>query len=1087
MSHSILNGERVLPDAIVHGPQQQKYIHLEDEKDKPEDPNPVGIFDDDVVGAPQGSNAPSRAPGTPGRRVQTRDKTGRTERSAPYARAAPSTPGALPGDTMMADLVDGDHWRIGKEVAIRVHAEPRKREYNTMIDGDLPEGFQDSGFATVRKTFRNGDVKTNETGKLSNVEETDAWTGFTVFRRAQAPFDRLRAMDLELDMEPLKAFIAQRIEEAQKTVQSGKVAKTVDIRKVSPEIKAMMLEARTTEWEKYKSFNAAIPIWGQELQNLLDEGHKVIPSKWVETDKNEHLKGTDQYVPKMKARLVICGNFEDVSREDVRCDAPTADAESHCLLASWAASGCLRLKGSDITNASFQAKPLTRVMLMRQPAGGMKALKVMPALYFHQDENGDLDAMLCTHVDDLLFAHKPSGAKVMEEILGKFSVGKTEEGSFRYCGRRFTQHDDFSVEIDAEENTRGIKPILIDKTRKGSETVTEKELTSLRSVTGSLAWVARYCRADLAYKVNELQKLCNAKATVSDFRLANKAVELAHQNQGMKLVYKSGWIDWKDLAVVTYSDFKSQQGRIHYLTTATRLGEKDHNIHVIGYASSTLKRVCGATLQAESYALQNAVEHGDRLRRVLCEMTGKLPTMTDWHEQCQMKMKHIWVSDCMSLVEHLNAEVPKKVSDKRLGIELAALRQSLWTGNGQKSSQEYSPYGDELWWTETARMLADALTKSMKPFRSDFFYLKHCAVAELLETRPERYTAVVLDADVVAVVLDRGLERWLHGPGELQFYQRIAGPEIMAGNYLARNVPWVREFLRHWALLRSRKPPGFSSADNGALHVALVNILDLEGAEHVSTLYSNLTALVDNLDPYWNFVRAAEKVLGPPRAWNLANTAFGQKTCTWSDSCVLTIWPRMNFFVDDGVYLGQKANGLIGPVMHHGIKNAHDVEHHYYQNVWSCTIDGGSSLVDESSLGHQAWQIAAGYPELYPQGLGCAGPQCAEACVSNFTCFPLDDGDEPLMRKRQRDSRYLFVVVRRVLCFAFALVVVLGAVRVALPTDFSTWLGDWVDRHDRPFACARHLTQDPHRELHRYVRRGEQCPSKHEGWFWIDR
>jgi hypothetical protein len=35
-----------------------------------------------------------------------------------------------------------------------------------------------------------------------------------------------------------------------------------------------------------------------------------------------------------------------------------------------------------------------------------------------------------------------------------------------------------------------------------------------------------------------------------------------------------------------------------------------------------------------------------------------------------------------------------------------------------------------------------------------------------LETGPnsqaERYTAVVLDADVVAVVLDRGLERWLH-------------------------------------------------------------------------------------------------------------------------------------------------------------------------------------------------------------------------------------------------------------------------------------------------------------------------------------
>eukprot|EP00435_Cladocopium_sp_Y103_P051172 s3272_g15.t2 len=285
-------------------------------------------------------------------------------------------------------------------------------------------------------------------------------------------------------------------------------------------------------------------------------------------------------------------------------------------------------------------------------SAGMKASKVMPALYYHQDENGDLHAMLCTHVDDLLFAHKPSGAK------------------------------DFSIEIDAEENTRGIKPILIDKTRKGSEKVTEKELTSLRSVVGSLAWVARYCRADLAYKAGKQGR------------------ELAHLNQNLKLVCKSGWIDWKDLAVVTYSDasfaneegYKSQQGRVHYLTTAKNLEDNEHNVHIIGYASSTLKRVCRATLQAERYDLQNGVEPGDRLRCVLFEMTGKLQSMTDWHEQCQRCMKHVWVSNCMRLVEHLNAEVPKQVPDKRLGIELAALRQSLWTGNSQRSSQEYSPH-----------------------------------------------------------------------------------------------------------------------------------------------------------------------------------------------------------------------------------------------------------------------------------------------------------------------------------------------------------------------------------------------------------
>ena len=48
---------------------------------------------------------------------------------------------------------------------------------------------------------------------------------------------------LELDLEPLRSFIAQRIVDAEEAVQSGQVAKTVDIRKVSPEIRALMMEA----------------------------------------------------------------------------------------------------------------------------------------------------------------------------------------------------------------------------------------------------------------------------------------------------------------------------------------------------------------------------------------------------------------------------------------------------------------------------------------------------------------------------------------------------------------------------------------------------------------------------------------------------------------------------------------------------------------------------------------------------------------------------------------------------------------------------------------------------------------------------
>ena len=68
----------------------------------------------------------------------------------------------------------------------------------------------------------------------------------------------------------------------------------------------------------------------------------------------------------------------------------------------------------------------------------------------------------------------------------------------------------------------------------------------------------------------------------------------------------------------------------------------------------------------------------------------------------------------------------------------------------------------------------------------------------------------------------------------------------MAGNYIAVNEPWVLEFLRHWTHFRFRFPPGFSSADNGALHLALLEMLELPEALLVQQLYANLTATGQN-------------------------------------------------------------------------------------------------------------------------------------------------------------------------------------------------------------------------------------------------
>ena len=129
-------------------------------------------------------------------------------------------------------------------------------------------------------------------------------------------------------------------------------------------------ESRRVEGAKFERFAAAVPVVGEEKEMLLAEDHVVIPSQWVDVDKNEHLKGKKEYVPRMKSRLVSCGNFEK-GKEELRSDSPTSDLETHHIVACWAVSKRAVLRSADVTSAYFQAMPLDRVLLMRLPRGGL--------------------------------------------------------------------------------------------------------------------------------------------------------------------------------------------------------------------------------------------------------------------------------------------------------------------------------------------------------------------------------------------------------------------------------------------------------------------------------------------------------------------------------------------------------------------------------------------------------------------------------------------------------------------------------------------------------------------------------------------
>jgi hypothetical protein len=86
-------------------------------------------------------------------------------------------------------------------------------------------------------------------------------------------------------------------------------------------------------------------------------------------------------------------------------------------------------------------------------------------------------------------------------------------------------------------------------------------------------------------------------------------------------------------------------------------------------------------------------------------------------------MKLVWFTDCRSVVEAFKRETLSKISDKRLGIELASLRQSLQ--RREKRSEQANVVYDEfptvdeatdvVRWVDTKVMIADPLTKKMDP------------------------------------------------------------------------------------------------------------------------------------------------------------------------------------------------------------------------------------------------------------------------------------------------------------------------------------------------------------------------------------
>ena len=209
-------------------------------------------------------------------------------------------------------------------------------------------------------------------------------------------------------------------------------------------------------------------------------------------------------------------------------------------------------------------------------AVGLLSSRIFPASYYHV-ENGVVDVVLTTHVDDFLWARTESGHAVVDRLLTKFEVGRKVKGRIRFCGKQFdvAGHD---ILLDVADNTRKTTYVEIASHRNPADPVTKGEEKQLRSVVGSLSWIARQARPDILYRVSKLQSSIKG-ATVSTLKEVNKVLELALNGMDLKLRYRNGPFNFQELGVLTASDAsfagepnsRSQQGRIHFLVPAQQL------------------------------------------------------------------------------------------------------------------------------------------------------------------------------------------------------------------------------------------------------------------------------------------------------------------------------------------------------------------------------------------------------------------------------------------------------------------------------------------------------------------------------------
>ena len=479
----------------------------------------------------------------------------------------------------------------------------------------------------------------------------------------------------------------------------------------------------------------------------------------------------------------------DLGTTEMAVDAPTANRHSILLCLLLALSWSWRVSIGDIRAAFLNGVEAPRKLYFKQPVRGLPGLmpgqlveivkgvfglstspklwwvklstellqikipygkeevyveqnEIDPCVFLLKGHGGRVVGAILTHVDDLMIMTEPAlHQELQAEISKRFPVDDWETDAFEYVGCQYEIGPE-EIKISQENYAQSrLEKVRIPGGLTDNDPAPEDMIQQNRTTVGCLSWLAKQTRPDIQFMVAQAQRL-QANPTVGDVKNTNKIVDMAKRfkDEGIKLKK----IDVNDMIILAFHDaawanvdleeeidpvwdgdtkLSSQLACLVMVADRKVLENKEGNASFVDWRSRASSRVCRSTFAGETMACGEAMEAALYLRCLLLSFQqGRLVPEAEAGEFQEMHL----CTDCKSLYDHLHREgVPKAPTERRLAIDLAAIRQSLKTEAIHQWKRRYGigavrpdkPCKPPLHWVPTEEQLADVLTKKMNPAR----------------------------------------------------------------------------------------------------------------------------------------------------------------------------------------------------------------------------------------------------------------------------------------------------------------------------------------------------------------------------------